>query len=255
MKRSAYDFWIPPFKSQRYAVQANYPKAKFWKKRNQKGNYGNSSSGSSGGPYRQLTKGYRHTNPRFPAPEIKYFDQYQTGTLPGTIPPPTSIPSTGVVFCINDFNQGPSQSQFVGNQVSTKSCGYRFEVALPSGMEAAPVPTSGRVCLVWDKQPNGVTAGWTDIFTYPNYLSFTNMSNRERFVILRNQQFSLSPQGDECLFFEGFCKINMSTTYQTTLATQIPYTGALLICYISDQVTDVNQPTLNGYWRTRYIDN
>lgn len=259
-KRSnPYAYYIP--RSTKYArtTMSYVPNATQRNNRRARYRYFRSSSSRSGGPYRALVAGNMHQHPRYPAPEVKYTDQTQTGAFPDAVPVLTPLPSTGAVVVLNDLAiSSGTNGSFTGNQVMTKSCAYRFEVALPEGMSVAPVPTSGRVCLVWDKQPNNATAAWTDIFAQATYLSFTNMSNRERFVVLRNQQFSLSPQGDETLFFEGFCNINMLSTF-TTVNTgsnpTIPYTGALLVAYISDQVTADNQPTLTGTWRVRYIDN
>lgn len=209
------------------------------------------------GPYGALLGYSQHTHPIFPKPEVKWYDQNQTGVPPTGTVTPTSMPQTGAIILLNDMNQNANANGFIGGQVSIKSCGYRFEVQLPNdGMNTA-VPTSGRVVLIWDKQPNNAVAAWTDVFAQANYLAFTNMLYRERFVILRNQQFSLSPQGDESLFFEGYCNINMTTTYTITGAgaTGSPLTGALLLAYISDQPDDTTQPQIAGTWRVRYIDN
>lgn len=224
--------------------------------------YYSNSYRSRSGPYRALTSSGRHTHPTYPRPEVKYFDQFQNGTYSNTTgaPPATSITDSGLVYVLNDLTvvNANAFGGVIGNQVSIKSCSYRFEVALPAAMDSAPVPTSGRVVLVWDKQPNSQPASFNQIFDALNYLAFKNMAYRDRFVILRNQQFSLSPNGDETLFFEGYCPINMQSTYQiatSSTVNSVPYTGALLLAYISDQANSINQPTLTGVWRTRYIDN
>lgn len=218
--------------------------------------YRNSSSSyfSNRGPYRALTQGMRHTNPVYPKPELKYYDVDEFGVTP---PANTAqnITNTGTTAVLNSMITGTGNQNFLGNQVAIKSVSYRVELDLPA-TPANQVPTSGRVVLVWDKQPNGTAAPWSTIFQSANYLSYINTNFRDRFVILRNDQFSLSPNGDQTLFFERNVKINMLTTFvNAQAATGTPNTGALLICYIGDQGTAANQPTINGWFRVRFYDN
>lgn len=211
----------------------------------------NYSTGYKKGPYRVLTSGNSHTNPIYPKPECKIYDADHKGISPPASAA-ASILNTGSVFCLNQMITGTGVQQFTGNQVSMKSLAYRFEVDLGP----TPLPTSGRVLVVWDKQPNGTTASWTDIFASASYLAFGNVNSRERFVILRNDQFSLSPQGDQTLFFEKYVKLNMLTTFVNGQASAaVPLTGALLVAYIADQATTVNQPLIAGWFRVRYFDN
>lgn len=203
------------------------------------------------GPYRVLTSGQRHSNPIYPKPELKIYDADHAGVSPpATAAAPIS--NTGTVVCLNQMVTGTGVQQFTGNQVSIKGCSYRFELDLPT---TGAVPTSGRVLLIWDKQPNGSTAAFTDIFQQASYLSFGNVNNRERFTILRNDQFSLSPNGDQTLFFEQFVSINMLTTFVNGQSSAgVPQTGALLLAYVGDQ-TGATRPTIAGWFRVRYFDN
>jgi len=217
-----------------------------------KNGVGNKRYRRSAGPYTVLTSSDRHTNPSYPKPEVKLIDINAAGTAYNGSSV-QNIPQTGIVVLLNALPQGVSNGSRLGSQVATKSCAYRFELDLPA-LDTNRVPTSGRVMLIWDKQPNNSAATYSTIFTAINYLSFMTPGNADRFVILRNQQFSLSPNGDQVLFFEGYCKINMRTTY-TFDAGSNPQSGALLLVYIGDQATAANQPTINGCWRTRYMDN
>lgn len=211
-----------------------------------------SNNSLRGGPYRVLTSNQRHTNPLYPRPELKIFDCDQAATTPPPTPAVlTNIPNSGAVVCINAVPTGTSVSNFLGNQVSIKSVGYRVELDLGT----TPVPTSGRVLLIYDKQPNGTLAAWTDIFTSAQYLAYGNPNTRERFVILRNDQFSLSPQGDQTLFYDRYVKVNMTTTYASGSPGTVPQTGAILLAYISDQPTAANQPRISANIRTRFYDN
>lgn len=216
----------------------------------QKKSYGSSRRG----PYKTLTTGNRHTNPVYPKPELKLYDADHAGVSPPATPA-AAITNAGTVVCCNRMVTGTGVQQFTGNQVAVKSVAYRFEVDLPA-TSANQVMTSGRVMLVWDKQPNGNIAAYTDIFSTASYLSFANVNTRERFVILRNDQISLSPNGQQTVFLERFVKVNMLTTFTNAQAAPAaPITGALLLVYISDQGTPANQPTITGLVRVRYYDN
>lgn len=212
------------------------------------------------GPYRMLTMGSRHTNPVYPRPEVKYWDINQAG-VPFVAPATnsgTAMPFAGTAFCLNRIIPGEASNQRVGARVSTKSVSFRFEVDLPvttsTPVAGIPVQCSGRVVLVWDKQPNAAIATWSGVFQYASYLSYMDIGNAQRFTILRNQQFSLSPQGDQTLFFDGYVKINMDTIFPAASVNGAPTTGALLLMYISDQTAAASQPLIQGCWRVRYLD-
>lgn len=206
------------------------------------------------GPYQSLSQSDRHQNPVYPTPEVKYLDSGADGNG-FTSAAQFAMSGAGFIACINDVGAGTNFFQRVGNQITVRNVSYRFELDLPnpnSSPAGVPVPTSGRVMLIWDKQSNGALPAYTDIFNLANYLSFMNPAAAQRFTILRNQQFSLSSNGDETLFFEGYCQINMRTTFGSVAT---PTTGALLLVYISDQTTAVSQPLISGCWRVRYLDN
>lgn len=207
------------------------------------------SGKKSSSPYGQLARSTkdRHVSSVNPPPEIKTFDMAADGNAPVSVPVQVSVPNTGGVVMLNSMASGAGSNARVGLSVVIKNCSYRFELDLGP----TPVPTSGRVMLVWDKQPNGAAATYTQIFTTPNYLSFGLNQNFDRFVILRNQQFSLSPNGNQSLFFEGFAKVNMKTTYGPAA---IPNSGALLAIFIADQAVAANAPLISGTWRVRYVD-
>lgn len=210
---------------------------------------------SNRGPYSALTYGDRHQNPIYPTPEVKYTDIGQDGNGFAAVPAVTPIGTTASIACLNQITAGTGVNQRIGSQITVRNCSYRFELDLPNPAATptgVPVPTSGRVILIWDKQSNAALPTFTQIFNVNNYLSFIQPGAVQRFTILRNQQFSLSPNGDQTLFFEGFCRINMRTTYSSGA---IPNSGALLLVLIGDQTTATQQPTISGCWRTRYLDN
>lgn len=242
-KRYKTQYGMVPMKTQSYSRTSN----------GRTSGYSKSASGKKG-PYRVLTGASRHTSPVYPKPECKIYDVDFDAEVPPNTPTKLPMTNTGEVVCINAIPTGTGVGNFIGNQVSIKSVAYRYEIDLP----ADPVnqqPSSGRVLLVYDKQANGALAAYTDIFANPNYLAFANPNSRDRFVILRNDQWSLSPQGDQTLFFERYVPINMVTTFANgSNGTTVPHTGAILLVYISDQTAD-SRPIISGVCRVRYYDN
>lgn len=225
-------------------------------------NYNNSGYGrrnnyrKRAGPYKQLTNTDRHTNPIYPKPELKSVDSMANGLAYDAAnfnfyP----ITSGGAVVCLNEIGQGTALGQYIGNQVSIKSLSIRYSIILN---QDTPAATSGRVIFLWDKQPEGVEPAVLDVLTSANYLSYLNMNNRDRFVVLRNDEFSLSPEGDQTILVERHVKINMRATYPNPVTNpttpQYPRTGALLLLYIADQAA-ASEPAIRGLFRVRYYDN
>jgi len=82
-------------------------------------------------------------------------------------------------------------------------------------------PTYGlaRVCLIHDKQPNGAFPSFSDIFTdnistAPDFNSGLNMSNKDRFVVLRNMVFPLDTGGKRSVAFKEHVKCKIETMYK-----------------------------------------
>lgn len=216
--------------------------------------YGGRKGGGGYGPYQILGSGQRHTNSVYPVPETKFNDITAVGAGFNNTIPSTPVDDGGAVFTLNQLAQNVGASNRVGSSITVTSCSYRFELSLQAG---STTPTSGRVMLIWDHQPNAVVpsvATVSAILSVPSYLSFLNIANTQRFVVLRNTQFSLNPKSDAEIFFEGHVKINMASQYVIS-GTAYPNTGALMIMYISDQPTGTTTPIIKGCWRYRFKDN
>lgn len=203
--------------------------------------------------YRLMSISSPHQNPVYPRPEAKYSDINQAGNVPPVPAVPSVITSAGGVLCLNaSIAQGTGQRDRIGITICCKSLAYRYELDLPA-TPANQVPTSGRVIILWDKQPNGATAVISEVLANASYLSYLNLIFKDRFTVLRNEQFALSPNGDQVLFREGYIKLNQNSQYSTSTA-NIPASGALLLLIIGDQATAANQPTITGTFRLRFYD-
>lgn len=193
------------------------------------------------GPYQQLTSGSRHTNPLYPPPEVKFLD-----TALASFP----ISSTGGIgsFCFNAVAQGITGANRIGQQINCKSLSYHLNFDQAT---ATPESANIRVIIFWDKQANGGTPTVAQLIQGTATInSFLNISNKERFVVLRNITVSLSVNGVNTDVREGHIKLNMLSTFVD--ATSNPRTGAIFAYYISDVAA--NFPTVNGTYRFRFTD-
>lgn len=185
------------------------------------------------------------TDPVYPRPEVKWVDVEL-----GSIAAPLSIDSSGTTTqCINITTQGAGNSTRLGSQIAVKSVYYQFVLNFGSGQ----VPNVLRHILYWDRQANSAVAsaatllGATALVTSPMNLQF-----RERFVILADDRVTLSPNGDQIKVINGFRKINQLANYNSASTT--PQNGALNVLFISDEATTINEPTIYGTWRVRFLD-
>lgn len=211
------------------------------------------------GPYAQLTYGDKHTHPVYPKPEAKCIDMDASGALSITTITPQPIDESGgiagqMIGLLNLISQGTGVTQRIGSTIAVKSLAYRYEIDLPAN-PTNQVPTSGRVVLLWDHSPNATATAFTAAFRFANYLSYLDVGSDDRFTVLRNDLYSLSPNGEQTTFKEGYVKINMRASWPSTASPNtIPQTGQLWLAYIGDQATAANQPTISGTFRIRYYD-
>ena len=127
--------------------------------------------------------------PSYPPPEVKSIELPTAGSSAGTS---LALTNAGVVVALNDdIVSGTSLNTATGNQYTVQSLSYNF--SLPSSIADS---TIARLSIVWDRQPNGVTATYGDIystsgtsFSATNVFAHQNLDNRQRFIILRTFLF------------------------------------------------------------------
>ncbi len=95
---------------------------------------------------------------------------------------------------LNDIPQGVTESTRVGRKCTITNILLRLNFGFSTSNQATlnEANTSHetiRFILYWDRQCNGGGISSTDILDLDNYLSFQNISNSRRFVILSNKIF------------------------------------------------------------------
>lgn len=194
-------------------------------------------------------------------PELKY---YETG------PASQNVSTTGVISPIFVPVLGTDAINRVGRQTTMKSVQIRGFFLL----EGSATPATGivaesqayRVLLVWDKQPTPATAVTiTDILNSATAQAQTNLSNRDRFRILRDHTGvfdamvynttatqAVAAWGKTVQNFEYYTKFSGKTTFNATNGGTIAdiSSGALYLCFIGTVAAGTDTDT-NVYYTTR----
>lgn len=182
------------------------------------------------------------------AAETKYWDEALATATP--------IPTSGNTVLVNDVTLGNDYNNRIGRHVNPKYSVCDFLIKGPSNM----VMDTGFVALVWDKQPNAGTAGFSTIFdtsVSPIGLNFKQVAtSKDRFVILWQEDWvtQTSTNGN----FEG---IRMKKFYDLSRhkflqefagsGTTIQ-SGALLLCYVSNNNTGTSDNSASIIFNHRY---
>lgn len=123
-----------------------------------------------------------------------------------------TIPNTGVVHpTLLGIDQGATEITRVGNRIRLKNVNIFFSFSIPSTATAADAEDVIRIIFFVDTQCNGLAPGVTDILKTANFLSFRNMNQADRFVILKDKVFamnSMSANGTACVALHRHVKMS-----------------------------------------------
>lgn len=142
---------------------------------------------------------------------------------------------------------GAGDNQRVGRRVTLKSMYYRF--AAGCGQL--------RIIVVYDKQPNALTAAIAEVFSTTTWTAMMQISNGDRFMILSDKIFSASDDGaisGTSNLTQGTCytKISLEAIYQGVATT--PNTGNILLFYVPLGVNAAAPNTIEIQTRVRFTD-
>lgn len=162
-----------------------------------------------------------------PGKEIKYLDTFNT-TM--------QFDATGAIACLNQLAEGSDNTQRVGRKIMNLSLQIKGFCNFISPSVGFYPCQYGRLLVVWDKTPQGNTPAITDILTNSTSTNFTNINNKDRFVILRDHGFfvgptdgvNVSPDQFNPSYYEDFIKLNLASMFGNTTAVT-PQTGGLIL--------------------------
>lgn len=185
--------------------------------------------------------------------ELKYLD---TGISAG-------MNSTGSVTALNLLAVGDDNTTRDGRQITAKSVHIQGFIQPEDQTVNSQLV---RWLLVWDSQPNSSTiAAIGDILVTATSISHTNLNNRERFTILRDQRFAVGfvsnvatqayAVGPGVHVVNEFVPLKeLKTTYSgTTAVIGAIATGALLLVLVGTEAGGT-AATFNGQARLRFFD-
>lgn len=187
-----------------------------------------------------------------PSPELKFLDNTWDSD---------PVPSAGVIALntVNNVAAGTGESQRVGRKITIKSIHLRWVNVIKASASNADTDDGLRLILYLDKQANGAAATVTDILETADYLSFNNLSNRNRFRVLMDRVVDVSSMsGGSSTAFGAAAK-----TKQAHLRCDIPIefsstTGAITEMRSNNVgvliISDNQEAECVGNVRIRYTD-
>ncbi len=173
--------------------------------------------------------------------EFKTIDTVNTGT----------VSTTAGFVLLNGTAPGDDFDTRDGRQIRVKS----VQVTITWIQHATAVVTFLRVIIFIDKQPNEVTPVVTQLLDTSSIVSFRNLDQRKRFIILKDKVLTMSDVGTKQGIMKWYKQLDAKTMYDAGTAGTIAdiTTNALFLMLVSSEAS--NQPTVTRVTRVRFIDN
>lgn len=115
------------------------------------------------------------------SPELKNVD------VTSSISIPSATGTFGTPVLLNGIDNGAGNSQRVGRKVALKSLLLRWVFALPSATLANGQLGPIRMLIFYDKNPDGLIPGITDVLDTSSIIGLNNLGNSDRFIILMDK--------------------------------------------------------------------
>lgn len=156
--------------------------------------------------------------------------------------------STGSVTLINQVAQGDDITTRTGSSILCKYIVVKYSIV----MSAAATATTVRIGVVIDNNNQGTAPAFSDIWETGDMTSFKTINNQKRFVMLRDQTFDMSINGQQNYTGTWYIPINQHLRYNGTGASQV-LSPSLWMTLDSTEAT--NAPALTIRARTAFYDN
>lgn len=158
---------------------------------------------------------------------------------------------------LNCVQQGAAFYNRIGSKIAIKSLMVDFDLQ-------SVTPATGidviRWALVYDRQPNAAFPAIADIFannggSTTSYAG-VNMTNRSRFVVLRDQEVTIDPAGTQVQHIHAYIKGNWDVEFKASGNTigDISTGSLLFIAGTSNVVGSIYGNMANFTSRIRYYD-
>jgi hypothetical protein len=162
---------------------------------------------------------------------------------------PTSGAMTKIL--INGLTKGDDFSNRDGRQIRLKS----LQCAFTANMHGSASDTGLRCLLVIDKKPATLTFNDSALLDGVNLLKMRNLSNRNRFVILKDFVINMHATNKHEVTTKFYKKVDLKTIYNSANFGDIQdiENNAVYLVFLSDEATNV--PQVDYQIRARFIDN
>lgn len=165
------------------------------------------------------------------------------------------LTTTPVINCINFVNEGDTDQTHDGSMFRIKSVAINGEAYLTSGTLA---PVYYRIALVLDTDASASSTAptYSDIYdsTGTQCNAMRNLDNRSRFVILKQWDHVLQPNGREANVIKFYRQLDLKTQIVGTASeANLRKNGLYLVMVSSTPTADAMMLELTS--RIRYIDN
>lgn len=181
------------------------------------------------------------------------------------------------IYLLNGLQRGTDAFNRIGRRVQMKSIHIRGYV-VNNGTTASPQPDYLRCAIVYDREANGATPAWSDIFqdttltgaTTSTALASLNLNNADRFAVLKEWRWSTvggtpnTATADPAQSFPTATemqirwnkKVNLDVRFNSGSAGTASdiTTGALYLCTQGVNTSANHQWDLNWDSRVRFLD-
>lgn len=122
---------------------------------------------------------------------------------------------------LNCVAQGSTSYNRIGTKILIKNIQFRCTT---QQIGSGPTQSCARFMLVYDHQPNGAFPGLTEILAdnisgNTLFTSGVNMSNRSRFIVLRDKIVNYEVNGDSGAVIDWFVKTKLETQFKSSTNT------------------------------------
>lgn len=183
------------------------------------------------------------------APEIKNFDNNVAATSVVAGTPYIASMTAGIA-------EGTTLGNRVGGKIFIKSFDLEGNITVTLNGAGIGSPSAFiDVFCVWDKQPDGALPAIGAIFTSTNTnLTFGNVGQTERFVILRRERIVLDEAQRMGANFVWHVPLALATKFPD--ATQVPNTNDIYVCALSPNTVAAGSytPNLAFTGRVKFTD-
>jgi len=171
--------------------------------------------------------------------------------------------TTGDVVLLNGLTQGTTASTRIGRKINMVSLQLKMRFQQES---LALVPgTHVFWAIVYDSQTNAATPAYTDIFDAVLPTALRNISNAQRFRVIREGTFILTPMNNagqnlpaqgQAVCVNEFMRLNLGTSYNAGSAGTVGdiQTGGLFFISCSNIAAGTADVDVVGSIRLRYVD-